>query len=144
LTIPSSYWAKKCDGFPLGKESIDGIVNGVNSDFVANIFPQRLKEVRELRALSQSELAKKSNLQATAISHFETGGRAPSFDNLRKLADALNVATDYLIGRTNELKLAGPESDNLFRGLEQLSEADLGAIRMMKEALLAKKREGGA
>jgi hypothetical protein len=63
---------------------------------------------------------------------------------LRRLADALNVATDYLIGRSDELKLAGPETDNLFRGLERLSEADLGAMRMMKDALLAKQKESDA
>ncbi len=111
---------------------------------MANIFPKRLKKVRELRGFSQADLAKKSGLQSTAISHFETGGRAPSFDNLRKLADALNVATDYLLGRSDELKLAGPETDSLFRDLEKLSEADLGAIRMMKEALLARNKEGDA
>ena len=108
---------------------------------MANIFSKRVKEMRELRGLSQADLAKKTGLQATAISHFETGNRAPSFDNLRILADALNVATDYLIGRSDEQKLAGPETDSLFRGLERLSEADLGAIRMMKEALLAKKKQ---
>lgn len=111
---------------------------------MANIFSKRLKEVRELRGFNQMELAKKTGLQSTAISHFETGSRAPSFDNLRRLADALNVATDYLIGRSDQLKLAGPEMDNLFRGLEKLSEADLSAIRMMKEALLAKKKENEA
>ena len=111
---------------------------------MADLFPKRLKEVRELRGLNQAELAKKAGMQATAISHFETGGRAPSFDNLRRLADALNVATDYLIGRSDQLKLAGPETENLFRGLERLSEADLSAIRMMKEALLAKKKASDA
>jgi transcriptional regulator with XRE-family HTH domain len=108
---------------------------------MSEIFSKRLKEVREVRGLSQAELAKKTRLQATAISHFETGARAPSFDNLRRLADALNVSTDYLIGRSNDLAMAGPETDSLFRGLENLSEADLGAIRMMKEALLARKKE---
>jgi transcriptional regulator with XRE-family HTH domain len=111
---------------------------------VANIFSKRLKEVRELRGMSQAELAKKAGLQPTAISHFETETRSPSFDNLKRLADALNVATDYLIGRSDDLKLAGPETDNLFRGLEKLSEADLGAIRLMKEALLARKKETDA
>jgi transcriptional regulator with XRE-family HTH domain len=111
---------------------------------MADLFRKRLKEVRELRGLNQAELAKKAGMQATAISHFETGSRAPSFDNLRRLADALNVATDYLIGRSDQLKLAGPETDNLFRGLERLSEADLSAIRMMKEALLAKNKASDA
>jgi transcriptional regulator with XRE-family HTH domain len=122
-------------------ENIDGNVISVNMFFMSDLFSKRLKEVREMRGLSQVDLAKKARLQPTAISHFETGGRAPSFDNLRRLADALNVSTDYLIGRADELKMAGPETDNLFRGLEKLSEADIGAIRMMKEALLAKKKE---
>lgn len=94
-----------------------------------------------MRGFSQVDLAKKARLQPTAISHFETGGRAPSFDNLRRLADALNVSTDYLIGRADKPAMAGPDTDSLFRDLEKLSEADLGAIRMMKEALLAKKKE---
>lgn len=97
-----------------------------------------------MRRMSQAELAKKAGLQPTAISHFETATRSPSFDNLKRLADALNVATDYLIGRSDDLKLAGPEADNLFRGLEKLSEEDLGAIRLMKEALLARKKGTGA
>ena len=40
--------------------------------------------------------------QASAISHFETGTRKPSFDNLRRLADALDVTTDYLLGRVKD------------------------------------------
>ena len=97
-----------------------------------------------MRGLSQAALATKARLQPTAISHFETGTRSPSFDNLKRLADALNVTTDYLIGRSDDLKLAGPQTDNLFRGIEKLSEADLGAIRLMKDALLARKKETDA
>jgi transcriptional regulator with XRE-family HTH domain len=103
------------------------------------IFPKRLKAMREKRQLSQADLAKKARLQPTAISHFETGGRSPSFDNLRRLADALNVSTDYLIGRSDEPVLTGPAADSLFRGLEKLSEEDLWALKMMKDVLLAKK-----
>jgi len=105
-------------------------------------FSDRLKAMRETRGMSQADLAKKTRLQPTAISHFETGARSPSFDNLRRLADALNVSTDYLIGRSDEPILSGPTADNLFRGLENLSEADLAAMKMMKDALLAKRTEG--
>jgi transcriptional regulator with XRE-family HTH domain len=105
-------------------------------------FPDRLKSTRELRGLNQAELALKAKLQPTAISHFETGSRSPSFDNLRRLADALSVSTDYLMGRTDEMKLAGPAADSLFRGLDRLSEGDLQALHMMKEALLSKKQGG--
>ena len=97
--------------------------------------------MRERRGWNQAELAEKSRLQPTAISHFETGGRSPSFDNLRRLADALNVSTDYLIGRSEDPVMAGPQTDSLFRDLDKLSDDDLKAMQMMKEALLKKTTE---
>lgn len=86
-------------------------------------FPDRLREARESRKLNQGELAVQAHLQASAISHFETGTRKPSFDNLRKLADALKVTTDYLLGRVDHPEaLAG--ADRLHRNIERLSAAD--------------------
>jgi transcriptional regulator with XRE-family HTH domain len=111
------------------------------SFFMADIFKERLKEMRERRGLNQAELAQKTGLQPTAISHFETGGRSPSFDNLRRLADALKVSTDYLIGRSNDAVMAGPEADSLFRDYDKLSEEDLKFMQSMKEALLKKNTE---
>lgn len=85
------------------------------------IFKKRLTSARKLRELSQEELAKKSGLKPAAISHFETGARKPSFDNLRKLTDALNVTADYLLGRTDDPE-GFAEADVAFRhGFEQLS-----------------------
>ena len=46
------------------------------------------------------ELAERTGFHPSAVPHFETGQRAPSFDNLKRLADALDVTTDYLLGRT--------------------------------------------
>ena len=109
---------------------------------MAEIFAVRLKAVRERRGMSQAELAKKAGLQPTAVSHFETGTRSPSFDNLRKLTDALNVSTDYLMGRSEKEEMMGPGSDSLFRDIEKLSEEDLEAMRMMKDALLKRKASG--
>lgn len=61
-----------------------------------------LKSYREKCGLSQRELAKKVGLHSSAVSHFETGTRKPSLDNLCQIADALKLSTDYLIGRTDE------------------------------------------
>jgi transcriptional regulator with XRE-family HTH domain len=64
------------------------------------LFRKRLRELREGRGFSQSELAKKAGLQTSAISHFETGRRLPSFNNLHRLIDGLEYVTmDYLTGR---------------------------------------------
>ncbi len=62
-------------------------------------FPTILKNCRQDKNLNQTELAHKTSLQPSAISHFESGSRKPSFDNLIKLADALEVTTDYLLDR---------------------------------------------
>jgi len=87
------------------------------------VFPERLRCAREYRGLNQGELAARAGLQPSAISHFETGARKPSFDNLRLLADTLDVTTDYLLGRVAEFKaLAG--ADRLHRHYDSLQEAD--------------------
>ncbi len=89
----------------------------------SDIFPERLRTAREKRGLSQGDLANRARFQASAISHFETGTRRPSFDNLRRLADALEVTTDYLLGRVTDAQaLAG--ADRLHRHLDRLSSDD--------------------
>lgn len=49
--------------------------------------------------LSQVELATKSDIEATHISHYECGRRIPSVPNLIKLSKALNCTMEDL---TNE------------------------------------------
>ncbi len=67
------------------------------------IFRKRLQTARDAREVTQQDLAKKTGLPPSSISHFEGGGRKPSFDNLRRLANALDVSTDFLLGRTDEI-----------------------------------------
>jgi transcriptional regulator with XRE-family HTH domain len=104
-------------------------------------FPDRLRRARDYRGWSQGELAEKAKLQPSAISHFETGARKPSFDNLRLLADTLDVTTDFLLGRVSEFKaLAG--ADTLHRHYNALKDED----RKFADDLithLANKAKGG-
>lgn len=112
-------------------------------------FKDRLRRAREARGLSQLDLARKTGeagkgLQPAAISHFETGERSPSFENLRKLADALSVSVDYLLGRIDEEQhgqglAAAPRAQILFRNAEMLSEEGFSQLEMMAEML--RKRE---
>ena len=71
--------------------------------------------------MNQEQLAERAKLQGSAISHFETGKRKPSFDNLKRLADALGVSTDFLLGRTNELEGHAAPSDPLYRDFQKLN-----------------------
>jgi len=66
-------------------------------------FAQRLKKAREKRGIGQQQLAEAAFLPPSSISHFESGSRKPSFDNLRRIAAALDVSTDFLLGRVDEM-----------------------------------------
>lgn len=107
---------------------------------MSNVFSERLKAARERRGLSQSELASRSGLQPSAISHFETGNRSPSFENLKKLSDALNVTTDYLLGRSEQPDSSGPTASKLFRHAENISAEDLEFLEGMAAKLAQKSR----
>lgn len=108
----------------------------------SEVFPKRLRAARDKRGLNQADLAKRAGLQASAISHFETGTRKPSFDNLRRLADALDVTTDYLLGRVKELDgLAG--TDKLHRHYDRLTSDDRDVADSVIQ-MLAKKAESRA
>ncbi len=85
--------------------------------------------------MSQSKLAKRSGFQPSAISHFETGGRSPSFDNLRRLADALNVTTDYLLGRVDKMDAYSEEANPIFRDFRDMSETDQELLKAMARKL---------
>lgn len=107
---------------------------------MADNFAKRLKTAREIRNLSQSELAAKAKLQPSAISHFEIGARSPSFDNLKRVADALDVTTDYLAGRTDSPSVSNATAAQLFRHAEKLSSDDLVFLRAMAQKLAKKKK----
>jgi transcriptional regulator with XRE-family HTH domain len=98
-------------------------------------FGERLIAAREARKLNQAELAQKAGLQPAAIGHFERNRRKPSFANVRALAKALNVSSDYLLGRVTEMQ----GSTTAFRGEANLSDADREHIQMMID-LMAQRR----
>lgn len=58
-----------------------------------------IKELREARGLTQSELGKKLGLTQSAVAKWETGGFTPCTSTLLALADVLGVSIDRLCGR---------------------------------------------
>ncbi|GHV92709.1 hypothetical protein AGMMS50268_32120 [Spirochaetia bacterium] len=90
---------------------------------MADIFSERVKSAREMRELTQNELGLKANLPPSSIAHFEAGSRKPSFETLKKLATALEVTTDYLLGRVVEPSMA-EDGDTLYRDIGKLSDND--------------------
>lgn len=101
---------------------------------VLDVFRERLKSTREQRGWSQGELAERTKLPPSSISHFENGPRKPSFDNLKKIAEALNVTTDFLLGRSDKPEGAG-EVDMLARKVSGLPETGRAAVNAFIKAL---------
>ena len=104
-----------------------------------SIFSKRLNAARRMRGLSQCDLAEKTGLKQVAISFFETGRRSPSLGNLERLADALEVTTDYLMGRSDFAEIATdmiPESSD---AKEKLSSKDVKFLRRVVANLLRAK-----
>jgi transcriptional regulator with XRE-family HTH domain len=56
-----------------------------------------LKEFREKRGLSQTELADRVGLKQTTISQYESGSRRPNLAIAKKLADALEISLDDFV-----------------------------------------------
>lgn len=66
------------------------------------VFPQRLKEARQNKQLTQNSLSNMLNISQGAYANWENGKREPNFETLLKLASILKTTTSYLLGEKNE------------------------------------------
>lgn len=69
-----------------------------------NHFGRRLTWLRKQQGLTQESLAEAANVSVDFISLMERGHRAPSFDTLERLADALGVTVADLFTFDSERK----------------------------------------
>lgn len=63
-------------------------------------FSKRLKQSRQDLKMTQKELSEKTGIKRTTIASYEVGNISPSFENVKILAEALGVSTDYLSGKS--------------------------------------------
>ena len=70
---------------------------------------KRIKELREKQGMKQMDLAELTNIGRSSIGSYEIESETPTYVNLIKLAETLNVSTDYLLGYDTEdyLDLSG-------------------------------------
>ena len=62
-------------------------------------FTNRLVQLRKKRGLTQQQIADLVHVNRVTYTNWEKGKREPSFENLVKLADLLEVSLDSLFGR---------------------------------------------
>lgn len=66
-------------------------------------FGQKTATLRKQKGLSQADLATKVGTIGVTIGRYERDEIKPSIDVAAKIADALDVSLDYLVGNSDEL-----------------------------------------
>ncbi len=62
------------------------------------MFPERLKELRKEKGLSQKTLSQQLGVTQQAVGKWETGRSSPDPSTLARLASLLDTSADYLLG----------------------------------------------
>ena len=81
-------------------------------------FSDRLKELREKNDMTQEQLAKVSGVSPRTIQRYECGTSRPRLDAAEKLAKALNISVDQLLG-TDGMLVAQAAEQYGARGAKQ-------------------------
>ena len=70
-----------------------------------NMYFQRLRDLREDKDMSQTQVAELLHTSQTVYSRYERGYRTIPVEHLMILADFYGVSVDYILGRTNVREL---------------------------------------
>lgn len=99
---------------------------------------ERTKDMASKRKMSLQEVATKAGLGINSIYGWKT--KKPSYDRIEKVADVLNVTTDYLLG--NSIRMHDTESNTvdlaaegvfLYQG-QEVTDEQMEIIRSMMES----------
>lgn len=88
-------------------------------------FGKRLRDCREVKNLSQKELAKILNTSYSVIGKYERDEMTPSIDAAKKLASILETSVGYLLGENAQSDLfKDPAMLKRFQDIATLPEKD--------------------
>ena len=85
------------------------------------MLSDRIREIRIAKRISQVDLAKELGVTKQSVSNWENDNIQPSIEMLSRIADALSVSTDYLLGRDEKryLDISGL-SEKAIQSLQEL------------------------
>jgi transcriptional regulator with XRE-family HTH domain len=103
-------------------------------------FGKRLTAAREAKALTKEKLGKVVAVHHSQIGRYEKGEASPSAEVLKKMANALNVSTDYLMNGTTADLAAENINDktliNQFNRISELTEENKTVVSKLIDAFL--------
>jgi transcriptional regulator with XRE-family HTH domain len=118
---------------------------GGHVEIEGKIIGQRIKECREVAGLSQKSLAERVDVTPSAVNQYEKGEKVPSTETLLKLAKALGVTTDYLLGAAQEKDIFIDKQVSIaFRDFKGLTRKDRANIMDNIAFLKAKAKKKAA
>lgn len=100
-------------------------------------FPQALVQLRRAKGLSQQALADATGIHVTQIKRYEGGSAQPSMEGLKKIALALDCATDVLVFDPSERPIAD-DLQRQFEAISKLPEEERTIARHLLEGLVLK------
>lgn len=94
------------------------------------MIAERIKFLREQKAYTQTELAKKLGITRSSVNAWEMGISVPSTQYIVELSNIFSVSTDYLLGveKTSTIDISG------------LTEKDIEMVYTLAEYLKTKNR----
>lgn len=102
-------------------------------------LPERLKEMREARGLTQTRVAELLGVSLRVYHRWESGNAMPHFDTVVKIADVLQVSLDELAGRkenAGETRIRNAELHELYQHADQLSDEEQRALIVLLDSLM--------
>lgn len=94
-------------------------------------FAKKLKELRELKGLTQKDLAKKLGVSTKTISRYELGQTMPRYRKIYdQLSECLDTSHDYLVTDEDEFILKARESFGK-EGAQEAQDMINGVIGLM-------------
>jgi transcriptional regulator with XRE-family HTH domain len=117
------------------KQSAFSTINELNMD----TFGKKLRECREAKKISQSELARLLNTNHSIIGKYERDEVKPTIDVIKRLAENLTTTAGFLLGETMDSNLfKDPVMMKRFNEVNELPEEDKHCVFSMMDAYLAK------
>ena len=100
------------------------------------VLGKRLREARQFRNITQEQLAEKADITRAMIGRYETTDQMPSLDTLLRISDALDVSTDFLLGRTDSIAHTNMENCQNYTPVADIKSSKVPKNRKEMENLI--------
>jgi transcriptional regulator with XRE-family HTH domain len=136
LTVKEEF-EPHCDFGPIlpGRRTIVPTPSKINVVSKKDIG-ERLRAIRNARGMSQAHLARLLGTHQTGISQVEVGRRALTLQQVVKLARALRVSVDEIVGRTDgHAKDALVRDRHLIRRMQLITKLPVGERKALLKTI---------